>query len=146
MSSSIAPKGEGATDLGEILRTLRPVLVPGSFVFVTLTREDVDVSRLGAAEVFATVREAEGTSHVITKRDADASGLAYDATFVAGWITLEVHSSLSAVGLTAAVAQVLAAENISCNVIAGRYHDHLLVPEVRVEDALLALKRLTGGF
>ena len=133
---------EGETDLGLMLRTLRPLLVPGSFVFATPSRGDA--ATLDATEVLATVREAEGMSHVITKQAADAAGLVYDRAFVASWITLEVHSSLSAVGLTAVVSQALAQEDISCNVIAGRYHDHLLVPEDRAGDAMRALERLAN--
>ena len=51
-------------------------------------------------------------------------------------ITLKVYSSLTGVGLTAAVATALADENIACNVIAATLHDHIFVP---VEDAELAL-------
>ena len=72
----------------------------------------------------------------------DAEGLAYDAVF--GWITLEVHSSLEAVGLTAAVSTTLAQAGISCNMLAGYFHDHLLVPVDRLDDALSLLRRLAG--
>ena len=72
---------------------------------------------------------------------ADAEGLAYDAVF--GWITLEVHSSLEAVGLTAAVATALARAGISCNLLAGFHHDHLLIPAPRVDEALAVLKDLS---
>jgi hypothetical protein len=41
-------------------------------------------------------------------------------------ITLRVHSSLSAVGLTAEVAFALAEVNISANVIPGYFHDPFL--------------------
>ena len=55
------------------------------------------------------------------------------------WLTLEVHSSLESVGLTAAVSARLAARGIACNVIAGYHHDHLLVPVARADDAIEAL-------
>jgi hypothetical protein len=74
------------------------------------------------------------------RSDADAAGLPYD--FVACWITLTVHSDLEAVGLTAAFATALGERGISCNVIAGLHHDHLLVPVERKDDALKALRRL----
>ena len=57
-------------------------------------------------------------------------------------ITLDVHSSLEAVGLTAACAQALAAGGISANVVAGYSHDHILVPAPRAQDALAALDAL----
>ena len=60
------------------------------------------------------------------------------------WITLDVHSSLEAVGLTAAVSAALAEENISCNVVAAYYHDHLFVPVADAERAMETLMRLTG--
>ena len=80
---------------------------------------------------------------VLRKEDADRLGLDYD--YVAGWITLTVQSSLAAVGLTAAVSTALAEAGISCNVVAGYHHDHLLVPADRLDDALAALRRLAGN-
>jgi hypothetical protein len=53
---------------------------------------------------------------------------------------LTVHSSLEAVGLTAAFSARLAERNISCNVLAGYHHDHILVPVDRVQDAIDALR------
>jgi hypothetical protein len=76
--------------------------------------------------VQATIVEEEGTTSVVT--EADATRLGVQPDFVAAWLTLEMHSSLDAVGLTAAVATALAAEDIPCNVLAGYFHDHLLVP------------------
>ena len=136
---------DGETDLDLLLLSLRPVIVPGRFVYVNspVRGEAASPGVEVEADVYAAVREAEGTSLVVTKDHADAAGLAYDAAFVACWITLEVHSSLAAVGLTAAVSQALTREGISCNVIAGRFHDHLLVPEDRAGDAMRALERLS---
>ena len=50
-----------------------------------------------------------------------------------------MHSSLIAVGLTAAVSGTLAAHNISANIIAAFFHDHLFVPQEDAERALAAL-------
>jgi ketosteroid isomerase-like protein len=117
----------GERDLGRLLAGMRPELRPGEYVFVAGD----------APGALATVQEAEGPSAVLPREAADAAGLAYD--FVAAWITLTVHSALDAVGLTAEVAARLADEGISCNVIAGARHDHLLVPHDRAQDALAAL-------
>jgi hypothetical protein len=60
-------------------------------------------------------------------------------------ISLDVHSSLEAVGLTAAFATALGNEGISANVIAAYYHDHIFVPTADAERAVAALKALSGG-
>lgn len=64
-----------------------------------------------------------------------------------GWarITLTVHSSLAAIGLTAAVSQALAAGGIPANIIAAFHHDHIFVPWDRRAEALAVLHRLAAG-
>ena len=124
----------GENDLAVLLASMSPVVVPGEFVFVTADTVPGDLTPR------ATVVEDEGLSLVITREQADERGWSYD--FVAAWITLRVHSALDAVGLTAAVSAVLTQEGISCNVVAGRFHDHLLVPAHRAPDALHALESL----
>jgi hypothetical protein len=110
---------------------LDPVRRPGEFVFV-LGGDPV------AAE--ATVREDEGLTAVIARERADELGLAYD--YVAAWITLRVDSTLEQVGLTALFSRALADAGISCNVLAGVHHDHLLVPADRADEALELLRGL----
>ena len=65
----------------------------------------------------ATVDEDEGLTAVVSVADAERLGI--EPGFIATWLTLEVHSALDSVGLTAAVATALAAEEIACNVLAG---------------------------
>lgn len=127
----------GETDLTKMLRTLTATRRPGTFVFAT-----VPADRFAALSGFAaaSIVEEEGVTLVLSVEMADAAGLHYD--FVAAWLTLDVHSALSAVGLTAAFSAALATSGISCNVLAGTHHDHILVPENRVADALLALDHL----
>jgi hypothetical protein len=51
------------------------------------------------------------------------------------------------VGLTAAFSRALGEADISCNVIAAAYHDHIFVPvddAPRAMDALSALQRHAG--
>nr|WP_231980396.1 ACT domain-containing protein [Tessaracoccus coleopterorum] len=74
---------------------------------------------------------------------ADWEGLGYEGTYA--WITLTVHSSLEAVGLTAAVAGRLARAGIACNMLAGAHHDHLLVPTERADEVLLLLAGLSAA-
>jgi len=82
----------------------------------------------------------KGFSYVLERDDADRLGLSYD--FVAGWISLTVHSALEAVGLTAAVSAAFTKQGISCNVIAGLFHDHVLVPIARVDEAMAVIAKL----
>jgi hypothetical protein len=126
----------GMSDLDELLASLDPVARDGEFVVVSVSPEHA--ARLAAE---ARLHEDEGVTVVLRREDADAAGLAYD--FVAAWITLTVHSDLAAVGLTAAFATALADAGISCNVLAGYHHDHLLVPADRRDDALEVLGALT---
>jgi hypothetical protein len=129
----------GERDLQTLLRTAEPEVRPATFVFVVVS----DESLLDKLEPEATIREAEGLTAVVRRERADALGLTYD--YVAAWITLRVHSALDAVGLTAAVSTALARAGISCNVIAGFHHDHLLVPANRAAEALETLTNLARG-
>ena len=124
----------GTTDLAQLLRTLEPVLRDGEFVYATV------VAVPAGLPVEATVREPEGLTIVVRRDAADIHGIRYD--YVAAWITLTVHSSLEAVGLTAAFAAALGRERISCNVLAGHHHDHILVATADGERAVAALRRL----
>ncbi len=125
--------------LKQLLARLSPQRRPGTYVFVFVARGEP----LPEVEAFASVVEAEGVSLVLARDDADSAGLAYD--FLAGWVTLGVPSKVGDIGLTAAVSTALADAGISCNVIAGYHHDHLLVPLERVVEALDVLRRLSAS-
>ncbi len=127
---------DAVTDLTTLLRTMRPERRPGEYVFVVATSV-ADVHPL------AMVEEDEGRSLVLARSEADRLGLAYE--YVGAWITLRVRSALAAVGLTAAVSAALTRAGISCNVIAGYHHDHLVVPVGRADDALRELSVLSTG-
>lgn len=129
----------GERDLDTLLATMRPKLVPGLLVVTRLagTRPPPDL------HPFATVQEEEGLTLVLSREEADAAGLGYD--LLTALITLRVHSDLAAVGLTAAVSGRLAEAGISCNVIAGYAHDHLLVPHDRADEALDLLEGLAAA-
>lgn len=88
----------------------------------------------------AVIQEDEGTTAVVTVTEAERRG--WPVGFRAAWLTVTVHSSLEAVGLTAALAAVLADVGIACNVLAGYFHDHLLVPLDRVDEAIQSLASL----
>jgi uncharacterized protein len=125
----------GETDLEVLLGAMRPVLDTNQYVYAL-----VDQPPAGLLP-FAVVREDEGTTIVLPRAEADRHGLRYAA--VSRRITLGVHSSLEAVGLTAAVSTALAGRGISCNMIAGVHHDHLFVPDDRAGEALEVLRTLS---
>jgi hypothetical protein len=125
----------GERDLGAILASLDVVREPGVFVVAQLPE--------GAEpppEARAWVREREGDTVVLVREDAVAAGLPF--VFEAAWLTLTVHTSFEAVGLTAAFATRLAEDGIPANVLAGHHHDHILVPVERADDAMAALRSL----
>ena len=125
----------GEKELSTLLKTIKPEQQPGDYVFCTVE----DLSIVPAAEAILMFRENEGITVIVRKELADKVGLHY--SFVAGWITLTVHSSLEAVGLTAAFSKALSEKGISCNVVAAFYHDHLFVPQ---QDAAAAMEILKG--
>jgi len=124
----------GETDLTRMLQTIAVDRRPGTFCFLAGAVEL-------AADAWATVREQEGLSVVVPVDVAREHG--FEPDLALAWLTLRVHSSLEAVGLTAAVSRVLADLGIPCNVIAGYYHDHLLVPADRVSAAIAAIESLS---
>ncbi|MBD5781665.1 ACT domain-containing protein [Pelagicoccus sp. NFK12] len=129
----------GETELGKLLVTLQPVLLREEFVFLTFA--DGSYGERSHLRPIVSVRESEGLSLVVPRARADEEGLAYESVFRA--ITLNVHSSLQAVGLTAVVARALADRGISANVVAGFFHDHVFVPVDRSEEALAAIASLS---
>lgn len=126
----------GIKELNQLLASIQPELLDHDFVFCTVTGQ---LNQYLALEPTATFMEAEGLTLVLTKDKAD---LYYEGIF--RQIILTVHSSLQAVGLTAAVSTKLASKDISANVIAAYYHDHIFVSHDKAEAALIALKELSN--
>ena len=127
------------TSLNALLRSLHAVRNSAVVVFCRLPPE----MEPGSVPAVGLFRESEGVTVLLEERDAEAMRLT--PVFRAAWITLSVHSDLHAVGLTAAIAAALAAEGISCNVVAAVHHDHLFVPIDRADDAIAALDRLQAA-
>jgi len=127
-------EAKGETKLSKLIKNMEPHLNKGEYVFATLKNIDKIPRELTICEF----KETEGTTVVIERYQADKLNLSYN--FIASWITLRIHSSLEAVGLTAAFSKALAEEDISCNVVAGFYHDHLFVPCEQANKAIEILK------
>ncbi|MCS4303382.1 ACT domain-containing protein [Chryseobacterium sp. BIGb0232] len=129
---------EGEVNLKNILKNLNPSLNEGRYVYCTV--ENID--KIPLSKILFLFKEIESITVVVKKEDAEELNLGF--SYVASWITLEVHSSLSAVGLTAKFSQALSEAGISCNVVAAYFHDHIFVDEKDAVKAIEVLNTLKG--
>lgn len=128
----------GEKNLTKLIASMTPVLDENEYVFGTL--DTYDYIHLSQLNPIGTFREKEGLTVIVTKEKADELNIAYSGIFKC--ITLDVHSSLDAVGLTAAVSTKLTQSNISANVVAAYYHDHVFIASKDAEKALADLNEL----
>ncbi|TIR20563.1 MAG: ACT domain-containing protein [Mesorhizobium sp.] len=127
----------GETDLQKLLASMTPQLLAGTYVFATL-KPGAPVP--DALETVMQFREREGLTLIVAEDEAKAAGLT--GTFRCRMITLDIHSSLEAVGFLAAITTRLAAAGIGP--ISAFYHDHLFVPAERADEALAILRALAA--
>ena len=128
----------GEKNIENLLKNMNPVLNAGDFVFCTVP----SINKIDLSQIIGSFKEVEGTTLILSKAYADEIALEYSS--IMSWITLQVHSSLEAVGLTAAFSKLLAEYNISCNVVAGYYHDHIFVMKKDAEMAMELLSSLNS--
>lgn len=124
----------GERDLAVLLASMAPALHPVPYGFATCARLPDGLAP------FATIAEDEGLTVIAPLEALEAEGMAGDAF---ARITLNVHSDLAAVGLTAAFATALGDIGVSANVIAGYHHDHIFVAWEDRHRALAALEALS---
>jgi hypothetical protein len=124
----------GEKDLQILLKSMKPEHNSGDYVFCKVER----LGNLNLDEVEMFFKEKEAITLILKKEIADKLNLEYSMTM--SWITLLVHSSLEAVGLTAAFSKALSDKGISCNVVAAFYHDHIFVGKKDTEKAMQVLK------
>ena len=129
----------GSKDLTVLLSLMEPYSDGEEYVFITTRQKCITESDLKLRPV-GVFQEKEGLSLIILKKTAEENGIGFDSVF--GLISLNVHSSLDAVGLTALISTKLADEGISVNVVAAYYHDHIFVQYEKAERALVVLKAL----
>ena len=127
----------GETNLNDLFKTMEPVLTDEVYVFVTLQAGQPRPEGLIPRMVF---EEAEGTTLILTRNAAIEHGL--DFEFPCRMITLNVHSSLEAVGFIAVIATELAKQDMGVNPVSAFFHDHLFVPEDRASDAMTVLYQI----
>jgi hypothetical protein len=129
----------GEKSLAKLLATLTTTLHPVTYVFATV-KDESTLPPLSETQLF--FRESEGIT-VITSLDyAKATGLEY--FFPCKMITLNVTSSLEAVGFMAVIATRLATREMGVNPVSGFYHDHLFVPLGREDEAVEVLGELAA--
>lgn len=132
----------GETDLQHMLASLSPVLSEQEFVFCSFMHGQIG-DFLGMEPV-AHFIEPEGITLIVKRETAERFAVDFDGVFKC--ITLNVHSSLEAVGLTAAISQQLADHQISANVVAAFYHDHVFVPVKLAYKAMHVLTELSEQY
>ncbi|WP_406844220.1 ACT domain-containing protein [Flavobacterium soyae] len=128
----------GEKDLQTLLKSMKPEHNSGDYVFCKI--EKLDPINLDDIVMF--FKENEAVTIILKKETADS--LKLDYAIVMSWITLSVHSSLEAVGLTAAFSKALSDSNISCNVVAAFYHDHIFVNKKDVKKAIAILNSFSN--
>ncbi len=131
----------GETNLQSLLANMQPVLLEGEFVFCSVSPKTFDQLR---AHPIGWFREAEGITLIVERSVADDEDLDYE--FVSRMITLNIHSSLEAVGFLAAITSKFAAAEISVNTISAFYHDHLFVPTDKSSVVMRLLDELKNDY
>jgi hypothetical protein len=129
----------GETNLNELIKSMSAVLVDGLYVFATIQPDQNPPD----IEPRMTFKEAEGTTYILLKSEAETCGLAYE--FPCRMITLNIHSSLEAVGFIARIATELAKHDMGVNPVSGFFHDHLFVPDGREVDAINILREMANS-
>ncbi len=124
----------GETNLDKLIKNMQPVLEEEELVFCTLPPEQAEDYLLICQGYYI---EREGVTVIISRHLAEINKLPFELVFKR--ITLNVHSSLAAVGFLARITEVLAAQGLSVNVVSAYYHDHLYLQAHQAEDALNTL-------
>ncbi len=121
----------GETDLKKILQSLEPILDERQFSFAT--HPNMTMAEGAALSPIGMFQEKEGMTVIQEGGDGPYFSM----------ISLSVHSSLEAVGLTAAISQALGDAGISANVFAAYFHDHVFVQEAHGAQAVKVLRELS---
>jgi uncharacterized protein len=125
------------TNLATLISAMTPRLRPGLFVFITIPPGTAIPGGIAPIMMF---QEVEGMTLIAPREQASAAGL--PSAFPSRMITLDIHSSLEAVGFLAAVTTRLAAAGIAVNAVSAFHHDHLFVPEARADEAIAILQAM----
>lgn len=116
-----------------------PVLTEGDYTYSTVP----DGECPPGLRPLGTFREAEGLTVICSPEAARHHGLDAGGSF--RLITLNVPSSLAAVGFLAEVSHALRQAGLPCNVVSAFHHDHLLIPADQAAAALRTLQALSAS-
>ncbi len=122
-----------STDLDRVLASLDPT-PSGTYVFSLVDEIPQNV------DIFALIRDEDSYTVVVEEDAAREAGINPDELYTR--IDLGSSTELAAIGITASIAQILAARSITANFIASRRHDHLFVQPDRAQEATALLEDL----
>lgn len=128
----------GLTDLQQTLQSLKVLCDDIEYGFASIENE----SQIDRNKVLATFHENGRLAVIAPLNYLNSLNIENEGPYAK--LTIDIHTSLELVGLTAVMATELAKNGISANVVAAFYHDHVFVQyELRKQaiDLLEALKK-----
>ncbi|RGP61087.1 cog3602 family [Fusarium longipes] len=136
---SLMAQDPGELSLSKLLSTLTATLHPTIYVFATF-KEISELPPLSETQMI--FKESEGVTAIVSQECAKSRNIEY--FFPCKMISLNVTSSLEAVGFMAVIATRLAAKGIGCNPVSGFYHDHVFVPLGREDESVEILAEIAA--
>ena len=111
----------GLTDLHKTLQTLIVACDDIKYGFASIS----DESLIDRSKVLATFHENGRLAIIAPQTYLNNLDIECEGPYAR--LTIDIHTSLELVGLTAVMATKLAEHGISANVVAAFYHDHVFV-------------------
>lgn len=126
----------GKLNLDEVLKTLNVSCDDIEYGFANVK----DGTFIPTKEIIGTFQETEALTLIATKNYFEQQNIKYDGSYAK--LTIDVHTSLDLVGLTAILSSKLAENGISANVVAAYFHDHIFVQYPLRQKAISAILQL----
>lgn len=126
----------GQTNLQTVLDSMQVTCDGLEYGFATIPAG----TQVDPKAVLCVFQEAEGLTLIATKGYLESKDISFEGPFAK--LTIDVHTSLELVGLTAVLAAKLGENEISANVVAAYYHDHIFVQYDSRSKAIEALNSL----
>lgn len=136
---SMMTQDPGELSLSKLLSTLTTTLHSTIYVFATFT-ESAKLPLFSETQML--FKESEGVTAIVGREYAEAHNIEH--FFPCKMISLNVTSSLEAVGFMAVIATKLAAKGIGCNPVSGFYHDHIFVPLGKEDESVEVIAKVAA--